>query len=438
MNGNELLDKMSLIDPMYIEAAEQAVPRKNKIWMKWAALAACFCLIVGMVHMVPLWQDTPGTVTSVPGADVTTAWRDEQDIHLSATDILVDWYYEYIGQGELVYNEAVTIVSADRSYIPGYFIKELTAHEIAAVVPEKVMANMSILGFAGFDGTGKLLDVILEIDTSFLGRGAQLIYRNGEPSSGYVLTEEPTVSICNGMDVTVYQWLKDETECILDAYGQINGWSMQFVCEVGVDELEQVKHDFEILIRCLSDFRGGTPNFSVIVAEEIPEFFDIKLTLNEAQNDSKFGEYMVQSIPEGFASESIRRYKDQTQEYLGGLWSNGLAELGWIISEYDETDSERLTSIVDVENYDLSLYPIPRAESVPEELHEIVNCPIFNADELTLDVVYKRAYKVDDAGDIEGWRMMFAVKFDNVIVELRTKGVEPEWVFQQIKYILEK
>lgn len=44
MRGNELLDKLELIDPAYVEAAD--VPPKKKHWLKWGALAACLCLIV--------------------------------------------------------------------------------------------------------------------------------------------------------------------------------------------------------------------------------------------------------------------------------------------------------------------------------------------------------------------------------------------------------
>ena len=329
------------------------------------------------------------------------------------------------------------MVSADRAYVPGYFTKELSDNEIVAVVSEKAMTNMPISGFAGFDGTGTLLNVILEIDAPFLDHSAKLIYRNGDQGSGYVLLEEPTLYTCSGVDLTVYQWTADEKEYTLDAYGQINGWSMQVAYTAAADDLDSARQDFETLIGCLVDFGDGRPDFSEIVAEELPEFFDIRLNLNEARNDSDFGDYMLQTVPEGFVKEIIRRYKDQTQDYLSGLWTKGLAELSWIISEYKETDFERLTSIADTENYDLSLYPIPRAESVPEELREIVNCPIFNAEELTLDAVYKRAYKVDDAGDIEGWRMMFAVKYGDVVIELRTKGVDPEWVFQQLMNILD-
>ena len=437
MRGNELLDKMELIDPAYIAEADRAPGKKRIYWTRWAAMAACFCLIVGAIHLLPRWQNNPGTEPSVPGPDVTTAGREEQDVHMSATDILGDWFYEYIGTGELVYNEAASMVSADRAYIPGYFTKELADNEIAAVVSEKVMANASISGYAGFDGTGTLLNVILEINVPFLDHSARLVFRHNDQGSCYMLLEEPTVYICNSMDITVYQWTMDQREYTLDAYGQVNGWSMQIVYEADADDLERAKQGFETLISCLTDFGNRKPDFSAIVADEIPEFFDKKLKLNEAQNDSLFGEYMLQTIPEGFAEESIRRYKDQTQDYLAGLWTKGLAELSWFISEYKETDSGRLTNIADTENYDLSLYPIPRAESVPEELREIVNCPIFSAAELTLDAVYKRAYKVDDAGDIDGWRMMFAVKYGDVVIELRTKGLEPEWVFQQLKNIVD-
>lgn len=59
----------------------------------------------------------------------------------------------------------------------------------------------------------------------------------------------------------------------------------------------------------------------------------------------------------------------------------------WRISRFDEDDKTRITSAADRKNYDLAFYPIPRAESVPGELREIVDNPIFLVDELTLGVV---------------------------------------------------
>ncbi len=40
MNGNEFLDKMELIDPVYIEAADAEPEKKKSVWIRWGAIAA--------------------------------------------------------------------------------------------------------------------------------------------------------------------------------------------------------------------------------------------------------------------------------------------------------------------------------------------------------------------------------------------------------------
>ena len=46
MRGNDFLNKMELIDPAYVEAADTKPNKKNTIWVRWAAMAACLCLVV--------------------------------------------------------------------------------------------------------------------------------------------------------------------------------------------------------------------------------------------------------------------------------------------------------------------------------------------------------------------------------------------------------
>ena len=46
MTGNELLDKLSLIDPAYVEEADREPKKKSYSWLKFGALAACLCLII--------------------------------------------------------------------------------------------------------------------------------------------------------------------------------------------------------------------------------------------------------------------------------------------------------------------------------------------------------------------------------------------------------
>lgn len=49
MRGNDLLDKMELIDPAYIEAADIATRiRKHRSIKRWAAIAACFVLLLSI------------------------------------------------------------------------------------------------------------------------------------------------------------------------------------------------------------------------------------------------------------------------------------------------------------------------------------------------------------------------------------------------------
>lgn len=153
------------------------------------------------------------------------------------------------------------------------------------------------------------------------------------------------------------------------------------------------------------------------------------LTLAEALAMEKLGPYLLAVPPDGFYAESI----NWDGERLSALWCKAGAydELRWTVFFCQPSDAERVTSVDALENYDLSLYPIPRAESVPEELREIVDHPIFLADELTADVLQRRAYTVNDAGD-SGERLAFGVLYGDVLVEVSSKGVSAAWLWEQV------
>jgi TRAP-type C4-dicarboxylate transport system permease small subunit len=46
MDGKYLLEKMELIDPVYIEAAEKKPCKKIVIWPYYAAMAACIAVMI--------------------------------------------------------------------------------------------------------------------------------------------------------------------------------------------------------------------------------------------------------------------------------------------------------------------------------------------------------------------------------------------------------
>ncbi|MGM9640179.1 MAG: hypothetical protein ACI3V3_02305 [Faecousia sp.] len=427
MRGNELLDKMELMDPAYVEAADVAPKRKKNNWGKWVAMAACLCLITAGVFAAPRFRGEP---EPAPGSTVDRTGEQALCPPLpTVTDANLE---ESRDRGTIIFNEATAAADVARIYIPGYFTEELSGDELTALKPDRIAPGMEFSGLAGFDGEGALLDIRLQVNAPFLDGPVAVYLSYGEPPRCYALSGEPAVSTVNHVEFTVYQWSPGGGECWLEAYGELNGYSVQIAYETAGESLDQAKEAFAVILDCFSCYEAGKPELSAISADSIPPFIDRQLTPAEAQADVNFGAYMPRNLPGGFGEESIHRYKDQNNDYLSGLWTNGYDEIRWKIYSLNEEAQARITGIADIKNYDLSLYPIPRASSVPDELRNIVDNPIFLAEELTLDAVMARAYRLEDAGDGGGWRMEFSVKYGDTVVEVRTKGVEPEWVYQQL------
>lgn len=156
------------------------------------------------------------------------------------------------------------------------------------------------------------------------------------------------------------------------------------------------------------------------------------LTLQEGLETETLGAYLLAEAPRGFRFESLKLSREPEGNILFGVWTQAYDYINWKVSLYNEADAERLTTAADTRNYDMSLYPIPLCDSVPEELRQIVDHPIFSIDELTQDVVNRRACYVNDSGDTPGPRMSFGVLYGEVLVEVTTKGVSPEWLYERL------
>lgn len=106
MRGNELLDKMALMDPAYVEAAD--VYRKSKetaplkypkgkgaAWMKWGSAAACVALAVFagsmLFHPNPSVRTIPESERVLPGGIV----REYKEAAITKTESAIVWPWEY-------------------------------------------------------------------------------------------------------------------------------------------------------------------------------------------------------------------------------------------------------------------------------------------------------------------------------------------------------
>lgn len=423
MSKDNLIDSLGRIDDDLIQGVEVLrKTRKTAGWKKWVGLAACFCLILAAMAAIPglfaVTMPLPTEQNDFPIPDNTNPTV--ETIH---TEPALIWTAHY--------NDAVSLVAADRAFIQCIFTEELNGAELMAVKPERWYDEMDCSGYAIFDNYGNLLDVILTVNTP-----TPVTVTIADYAFGYLLDREAVVSVCGDTEYRLYQYAYGN-HVTLGADAIIGGLYFDFCMETTPEELEQARLDFEAVLECFAFYSEGKPDLSAIVPDEIPELTEQMFeTLSEARSEPDFGRYLPLELPSGFFESAIRRFRFDESNYLSALWSRGLDDLSWVITPYRSADANRLTSVDELENYDLSLYPIPRADSVPEELREIVDDPIFEAEELTLEAVYRRAYKVQDAGDTDGWRMRFSVRYGDVIVSVSSKGVEPVWLYAQLKNLI--
>lgn len=426
MNREILFQSIGGIDDEILVRSERDAARWHRIWKSILAATACFCLIAAAAVLVPTRFPGKGPTPPVTGVTPAHTAPEHSDPVENTREPQRTW--------SIHYNDVTAMIDAARLPVPGYFTQELNELELAAVVPGRRAEWMDYSGEAGFDGEGNLVDIRLTIATALPGTDIHITISETPLVCDCILPDEPVTSRCGDVEYTVSQYNMGTAGVLLEADAEINGCSFSFGMTAADDpaDLEQAKDAFRQVLECFSYCPEGGPELSSVTAEAIPEWFDRTLSQAEALDDSAFGPYLLKTIPTGFTEESIRRYKDQRSDYLSGLWTKGYDSLHWKVSYFSAGDAARLTRVEDTQNYDLSLYPIPRAESVPSELRMMVDSPIFYADELTLDAVYARAYKINDAGDTDGWRMNFNVKYGDILVSVSAKGVEPEWVYEQL------
>jgi hypothetical protein len=165
----------------------------------------------------------------------------------------------------------------------------------------------------------------------------------------------------------------------------------------------------------------------------VPALSGDELTLDEARSDPDFGAFIPGRAPDGFAFGSAYRVPDGN--YLSVSWSDGAyGYIGIIVSEASGDDLSRVVSADEREKYDLSLYPVPRSESVPGELREVVNSPVFASDEISPEIIRARAYESGESGADSGkWVINFGLLYGGTLVRVSSKGITPGQAWDMLR-----
>ena len=305
MRGEEMLDRMELIEPEYIKEAENAYKSFRFAKIKAAGIAACLLLAV------------TGTIIGlcIGGSSVPT--QGEYPPIIITPDNQPD---EQTEQSRIIFNETESVMDGSRKYIPGYFTEELSDQNASVVLPAAA-TNLEISGFIGFDGDGNAVDVILEVTAQGYPDSVTVNISQYKSPRMYDLESKPEVSVVNGKEFTVYRCAVTKNKIWLEAVTEINGYNLSLFIETSPESIERDQKLFEAAMEYFSHYEEETPDIAAVRPQSIPEFFDIELSMEEAQQNEEFGKYMLTTVPAGFIEESIRRYKDQNSDYLSGLWT---------------------------------------------------------------------------------------------------------------------
>ncbi len=182
----------------------------------------------------------------------------------------------------------------------------------------------------------------------------------------------------------------------------------------------------------LQDYALGTVT---IESTEVQEGV-VRLDEGSLRATETLGQYVPAQIPAGYVFVDGSRYDGaEGPEIISLTWAKGMDDISVTVAEYVEGDelSKRLVDVSKPETYDVHLYEIPYADSVPDEVRESFLYPIFKESDFTLEVVEARMKSVADAGDTDTPRGSFAVLYDSgVLVSFRVQG-ETEAIWEMLQ-----
>jgi len=178
---------------------------------------------------------------------------------------------------------------------------------------------------------------------------------------------------------------------------------------------------------------GGPADFAILADPAIPELRDEVLPLEQARDDPDFGAYLPVNVPLDWEFNHARRSLNQHDNSLAANWDKEFGTIRWVARTPTEDDLRRIVCVDEREKYDMSLYSIPLAGSVPSELWDFVFDPVFLVEEMSIDVVRARAFSAGRrGGDAPEWSINFSVLYDDVLVSIWTSGISPEQAWDML------
>lgn len=167
----------------------------------------------------------------------------------------------------------------------------------------------------------------------------------------------------------------------------------------------------------------------------------IELSENELYSNPMFGDYLPKKIIKGykFDSATIADFTGNEDKGRTTLLLNYTLNYNYIMIRVEKAVNVNLEQYVDVKDtkkYDIVNYPIPHAESIPDDLYYTMNYPIFKAEDITKDVIGLRKVVYNELGEgsnTEKTTYRFSIQCGDYIIEYYIKGSNTNAIFDMVK-----
>lgn len=466
-NYSSYMDRQE-ISPAFHEKLIQLEARKKpaRPWLRYGALAACAALIIGAgvwklvprPHTVPdpdqsagqfaaNYDPLPGEKDVVGPDDLFVVDSPVDEGLYSLFEIPAIFYQNITGQPE---------TAADRAYAPGSFMVSLGKKDVQKLFwgpegkPENTDYDLpwalfwggyTIHGRAVYSGEGQLLELTLWGDKGRASFTLEL-RPGGLPFTCCIdLDREDTVSDVFGVEVTGWSkaFGRDNDHYICGSeFMTKNNIGVRFTsqnngkAEDGVDG-EAWFNSLFVRQALISD--GGLHLDHLMVNENIPAWREEEFsTLAQARQEADFAPYLPQSAPISDYGKFYGRlsFQDGVQNMLFVRWSRGYDDVEVCVYR-DGYRSYHLADPGEPETYDLSLYPIPWCDSVPDEYRETVNDPAFKAEDMSLTIVEARGREHDTGGMTYSFDVLHP---DGTLVSYHCDGMTAQQVWALVEETL--
>jgi hypothetical protein len=429
------------VDPILHEKIMRKVTKKpkplyqNRAVLRNAMAVACMTVLMFGIWLMPGFfgnENTPdGINTNPPGY-----LQSEHDVGPvppeNGTEVNV--------LHELVFNNEYGQIIASR--IPPDFVYELTGEQFNAIFPTLSQAhfNASVSYWLPREDYFAGLTEVSAYDSRNADEGVHIrLMETGIVDADLFMEEELYISNVYGIRVAAF---------VHDGHGVSGGEfvRMYFVrAEFSLEgiaysvsyantNLEAAKAELTELANQI--IAGGAADMSVLADPIVPELRNEELTHGQALLDPDFGALMPVSVPQGFIFDSGRRILNQWENSLRVHWHRfpSVDNIFWTVAQPTEYDLERMVPAGELYKYDVSLYPIPWFDSVPEEIREYFHNPVFLAEEMSLEVVQGRARLEEGRrGESASWSIdSFSVLYGDVIIHISARGVSAEQLWDMI------